>query len=367
MPTASLSDRLQAPAHIASARSGLAAIGGVLVTARDGSATLAATDLDMSIRVPLDGLVEGDGAVVVPARLLLDVVRMAPGPDVTCTVSAAGDSLEVRSGSSTVSLRALRTDDFPTLPLGEADGGLTLPGATLTGAIGQVARAASRDETRPLLTGVLVTAQGRSLRLVATDSYRLAVREVPLDGELPDSFEATVPARALSEAGRLAQQGAAEEITVAVDGNQVVFKVGTTILTSRLLEGHFPDYRQLLPESPEHELQFATTELLDVVRRVSLVAQKNTPLSLVLRDGEMTVSAKTPEVGEASETIAADFHGEGFEIGFNPLYLRDGLESVEAPSATLKLVSPLRPGVIEAGGLEGGSFTYLVMPVRLGA
>lgn len=283
-----------------------------------------------------------------------------------CSTDGGGESLEVVSKSSAVKLRLLRAEDFPSIPTNVAGESVALPGEVLSSAIGQVGRAASRDETRPLLTGILVAAQGDQLRLVATDSYRLAVREVALESALPSGFEVTVPARALSEVARLSQQLDFPEVGVTIDSNHISFKVGDVVLSSRLLEGHFPDYRQLLPESPEHELHFATDELLDVVRRVSLVAQKNTPLSLALRNGEMTVSARTPDVGEASETIPAEFEGEGFEVGFNPTYLRDGLESVGSSRLTLKLVSPLRPGVIEAEGVEDGRFLYLVMPVRLG-
>ena len=364
--TTELTQKLQPPAHIASTRSGLAAIGGVLVRVESGAIQLLATDLEMSICVPVDGAQAEDGTALVPARLLLDVVRMAPGGEVTCSTDGASETLEVVSKSSSVKLRMLRAEDFPNIPTHVAGDSVELPGAVLSTAIGQVGRAASRDETRPLLTGILISAQGDQLRLVATDSYRLAVREVALEAALPTGFEVTVPARALNEVARLSQQLEHPAVGVTIDNNQISFKVGDVVLSSRLLEGHFPDYRQLLPESAEHELQFATDELLDVVRRVSLVAQKNTPLSLALRAGEMTVAARTPDVGEASETIPAEFSGEGFEVGFNPTYLRDGLESADSARLTLKLVSPLRPGVIEADGVEDGRFLYLVMPVRLG-
>jgi DNA polymerase-3 subunit beta len=201
--------------------------------------------------------------------------------------------------------------------------------------------------------------------MVATDSYRLSVKETPLESELNGAFEANVPARALQELVRLAQSGGDEEgaLSVGVRANQVVFEVRGAVLSSRLIDGQFPNYRQLLPDSYEHELRIAGRELTDVVRRISLLAQKNAPLRLSFNEGEVTISAQTPDVGEASETIPLPFSGEPFEIGFNPEFLRDGLESVETGDMVLKLISPLRPGLIEAA--DGSGFLYLIMPIRL--
>ena len=199
--------------------------------------------------------------------------------------------------------------------------------------------------------------------MVATDSYRLSVKETTLATPLEGSLEANVPARALQELVRIAQQVQSTTLAVSVGQNQVIFELDGVTLSSRLLDGQFPNYRQLLPESVEHELRLATGELTEVVRRISLLAQKNAPLRLGFREGELTVSAQTPDVGEASETIPAPFHGEPFEIGFNPEFLRDGLESVESDELVMKLISPLRPGLIESP--ESGDFVYLIMPIRL--
>jgi DNA polymerase-3 subunit beta len=164
---------------------------------------------------------------------------------------------------------------------------------------------------------------------------------------------------------RIAQQADGGEVAVSVGHSQVVFELDGITLSSRLLDGQFPNYRQLLPESVEYELRLSTEELTDVARRVSLLAQKNAPLRLSFKEGELTVSAQTPDVGEASETLPAPFHGEPFEIGFNPEFLRDGLESIETDELVLKLISPLRPGLIESP--ERTDFVYLVMPIRLNA
>jgi DNA polymerase-3 subunit beta len=214
-----------------------------------------------------------------------------------------------------------------------------------------------------VLTGILMSASAQELRMVATDSYRLSVKETALDAPLQGSLEANVPARALQELVRIAQQTEGDSIAVSVGQNQAIFELGEAILSSRLIDGQFPNYRQLLPESVEHELRLASAELIEVVRRISLLAQKNAPLRLGFREGELTVSAQTPDVGEASETVPVPFRGDPFEIGFNPEFLRDGLESVEAEELVLKLISPLRPGLIEIP--DSNDFLYLIMPIRL--
>lgn len=199
--------------------------------------------------------------------------------------------------------------------------------------------------------------------MVATDSYRLSVKETALESPLQGSLEANVPARALEELVRIAQQAPTETVAVSVGQNQAIFELGEVVLSSRLIDGQFPNYRQLLPESVEHELRLSSAELTDVVRRVSLLAQKNAPLRLSFTEGSVVVSAQTPDVGEAREAIPAPFHGEPFEIGFNPEFLRDGLESIDSQELVLKLISPLRPGLIESP--DTGDFVYLIMPIRL--
>jgi DNA polymerase-3 subunit beta len=238
-----------------------------------------------------------------------------------------------------------------------------VPAPAFIETVERVARSASRDETRPHLTGVLVSASGTELRMVATDSYRLSVKETKLEAALDGALEANVPARTLQELARIAAGEGAEAIGTTALENQVVFTCGEVVLSSRLVEGRFPNYRQLLPETYEHELRVSRREILDVVRRVGLLAQKNVPLRMAFSDGQLEVSAQTPDVGQASETIPVPFKGDALEIGFNPEFIRDGLESAETDELVLKLISPLRPGLIESG--DDGGFIYLVMPIRL--
>jgi DNA polymerase-3 subunit beta len=195
--------------------------------------------------------------------------------------------------------------------------------------------------------------------MAATDSYRLAVKETPIGGTLPE-LEAIIPARALQELARIA--AGTDEVQLAMQENHVVFGADGTWLTTRRIDGQFPNYRQLLPEQFEHEVALPREEALDVVRRVSLMAQRNSPIRLRFADGELAVSAITQDVGEARESLPAPYTADPLEIGFNAEFLRDGLESVESDSVTFKLISPLRPAVLEG---EGDDYVYLIMPIRL--
>jgi DNA polymerase III subunit beta len=356
-------NQLSVVARGASTRSAIQTLSGVLIRLENGAAELQATDTDLGIRASFDAEIETEGAVVVPGRLLLDVARSLPKDKLTLEFRASEGDVEVVSGSAKFHLRTLPLEDFPKLPEADPSSALAVPAAAFTETISRVARSASRDETRPHLTGVLVTAEGSELRMVATDSYRLSVREAKLDPPLEGALEANVPARTLQELSRVAAANGADRIEVTALENQVVFTAGDVVLSSRLVEGRFPNYQQLLPESYEHELRVDRGELLEVVRRISLLAQKNAPLRLSFSEGTLEVSAQTPDVGEATEALPVPFTGESFEIGFNPEFFRDGLESAETDELSLKLISPLRPGLIQSG--DDGGFIYLVMPIRL--
>jgi DNA polymerase-3 subunit beta len=358
-----LLNQLQTVTRVASTRSAVQALSGVMISADDGSAELLATDMEIGLRVPLKADIARPGSAVLPARLLLDVVRSLPAEQLTLELRSAEQDVELISGPATFHLRTLRAEDFPTLPSPSPDTRIALPVEAFVQTVSRVARSASRDETRPVLTGILMSASVQELRMVATDSYRLSVKETALETPLQGSLEANVPARALQELARIAQQAPSEALAVSVGQNQVVFELGENVLSSRLIDGQFPNYRQLLPESVEHELRLSSAELTDVVRRISLLAQKNAPLRLSFSEGTLTVSAQTPDVGEASEAVPVPFHGEPFEIGFNPDFLRDGLESIDSEELVLKLISPLRPGLIESP--DSGDFVYLIMPIRL--
>jgi DNA polymerase-3 subunit beta len=228
--------------------------------------------------------------------------------------------------------------------------------------VAKVSRAASRDESRPVLTGILVRLEGGSVAMAATDSYRLSVKETPLPAAPATDLEAIIPARALAELSRIAQGSSAETLRLGAQENQVLFELNGVWVTARRIDGQFPNYRQLRPESFEVELALPREELLDAVRRVAVLAQRNSPLRLRFEEGQLTIQAQTQDVGEASESLPLSYAGDVLEIGFNPDFLREGLESVTEQDVHLKLISPLRPGLITGAGDD---FWYLIMPIRL--
>ena len=357
-----LVDKLSVVSRAVSTRAATQALSGVLVTAAEGRVTLSATDLDMALETTVAAEVETEGSVLLPGRLLAEVVRSLADPTVEIESREAEHDVEIRSGSSSFHLRVLPAEDFPKLPA-PAEQVLKIPAKELGASIELVAPAASRDDMRPVLTGVFVTASGSEMTMVATDSYRLAVKRTQLGNELGGEIEANIPARALRELGRILSSEGVEEATVSLLPNQAVFQAGAILLSTRLIEGQFPNFRQLLPESYDHDVRLPRGDFLDVTRRVSQLAQRNAPLRLAFSSGELTVSAETPDVGDARETMPAAFDGESLEIGFNPEFLKEGIESVEGDEVLLRLISPLRPGLLQP--VEGEDFRYLVMPIRL--
>jgi DNA polymerase III subunit beta len=334
---------------------------GVLMQAAAGRLELSATDMELSLRTGLDAAVSGEGGAVVPGRLLADIVRQLPADDVQIEYQAEENTLHVTSGSASYRLRTYAVEDFPRLPEVESGAISSLDAGPLLDAIACVGRAAGRDESRPVLTGIFVNTAGGRLAMVATDSYRLSVKETELAGAAPE-LDAIVPARALDELRRIA--GGADLIELAVLDNHVAFGANGVWLTTRKIDGQFPDHTKLIPEAGEFtvDLSLPRAEVLDVVRRMGVMAHRSSPLRLRLAEGELTVSVRTPDVGEARESLPVGYSGEPMEIGFNAAYLQDGIESVGGDDLSLKLINPLRPGLVQ--GPEEG-FRYLIMPIRL--
>jgi DNA polymerase-3 subunit beta len=353
--------RLGIVARALSTRTTVQVLSGILLEAEGERLTLAATDMELSLRSSLDAQISSEGRVVVQGRLLVEIARLLPGGEVTLAHRPEEGVVEITSGSANYRLHTLSAEDFPRLP--DATGAQlhSIDADALVSTASQVSRSASRDESRPVLTGVLVRFEGGKLVMAATDSYRMSVRETQVEGAAPD-LEAIVPARALSELTRIA--GGAGELDLGMHDNQLVFSLpdAGVLLTTRRIDGQFPNYQQLLPDTFEHELTLPREELLEVVRRVAVVSQRNSPLRLRFAEGELTISARTPDVGEASESLPAPFEGEPLEIGFNPEFLREGIESVEGDEIVLRLISPLRPGLLQSPERD---FWYLIMPIRL--
>lgn len=342
-----------------SSRTAVQILSGILLRSEGGQLHLAATDMELSLRASLPAAVESEGSVVVPGKLLVDLVRHLPAAEVRIEHGADEGVLRITSGASASRMNTYAAADFPRLPEVENVQLHALSAGAVLETINRVRRAASRDESRPVLTGILVRFEPGKLVMAATDSYRLSVKETPLEESVPE-MEAIVPARALEELARIAT--GATMLELGVRENQVVFGADGIWLTTRRIDGQFPNYRQLLPEAFEHVVTVNRLELLEVVRRTSVLAQRNSPLRLRFAEGELVVSAQTQDVGESRESMPISFSGEPLEIGFNAEFLRDGIDSVEGEELKVNLISPLRPGLLRG---TQGDFSYLIMPIRL--
>jgi DNA polymerase-3 subunit beta len=359
----SLSGGLQLVGRAVSTRGTLPSLGGIILIAEEGRLTLRATDMELALTSSLsDAQTERPGTVLLPGRLFADVVRSLPPGEVTLELRGEQRDVEIAAGAARFHLRTLPADDFPRLPAIEGET-VKLPAQPLATTIDLVARAASRDEVRPILTGVMLHAEGNSLTMVATDSYRLSVKHTELESPVSQTLEANVPARALRELARIVAASGEEEVEIALPRNQVVFGTAGAVLSSRLIEGQFPSWRQLIPESFEHDVRLPREELLEIARRISQLAQRNAPLRMAFAEGELTVAAETPDIGDASEGMPAPYSGEPLEIAFNPQFLVEGIESVATEQIAIQLSSPLRPGLLRP--VDGEDFSYLVMPIRL--
>ena len=324
-----------------SARSTVQVLAGILIRADGDQLELSATDMELSLRLFLEGQVEGSGAVVVPGACSSILRACFPTARSTLEYSPEEGAVQVTSGPSVSRLQTYSAEDFPKLPDAEGAQTFAVERAAFLETIAKVSRAASRDESRPVLTGILVRFEGGKLVMAATDSYRLSVKETDLTGDVPE-LEAIVPARSLTELARIAQD--VDEVQIGVQENHVVFGANGVWLTTRRIDGQFPNHKQLIPETFEHEVSLPREEFLEVVRRTSVMAQRNSPLRLRFAEGEVTVSAQTQDVGEARESLPIAFTGEELEIGFNPEFLRDGIDSVNTDEVHAEADQPAAPG-----------------------
>jgi DNA polymerase-3 subunit beta len=356
-----MADALAVVAKALSSRSTLPILSGVLITASDGQLELQATDLEISVKHTAPALVEKEGGIVLPGKLLNDIVRSLP--DAAVSVETEAETAHITCAQSAFTVRTLPPADFPRFPEVAVEKQMKLTGNVLSATVRQVARAVSRDETRAVITGVLMVTEGPSLRLVATDSYRLALRERILDTAPGEDIEVVVPGRALDEVSRLAQ--GADEVVIGISHNQVIFEIGSTVFVTRKIEGNFPNYRQLLPKETNSTVDVPVEELTAAVKRVALMAQHNAPIKLAVNVEDMTLSltATTQDLGDASEDLMVKAEGENVEIAFNHGFFLDGLASADAEEVSLSIQNSLKPGLITTPQDEG--FLYLLMPVRL--
>ena len=359
-----LSSKMALASRSISTSGGNTALGGVLMTIEEGKLTFGATDGNRSIRIPvhLASPPDGEGKILVPGKLFPEVARLLGSGSSEIEYRSSERDVSVTSGGSSFHIKTMAVEDFPPLPDTGGES-ITLPAEALVESIDLVSRAAARDDMRPVLTAVQVVVSGSSFSMVATDSYRLAVHEMDLASASSVELDRNIPAEALRELSRIVTSSGAETVKLISGEREVVFEVEGVVLTTTAIEGQFPKYQQIFPEEWTHEVRLPRDELLESVRRVGKMAIKNRPLRLGFSSGELTISASTPDLGDAEEKIPAAWTGEEMSIGFNADFFREGIEGIQEGEILLKLISPLRPGLLQA--VEGDDFRYLIMPIRL--
>jgi len=355
------------------ARPPVPVLAGLMLDAREGAAglVLSSFDYEVSARVEIAADISEPGVALVSGRLLADISRSLPDRPVEVTTDAA--KVVLTCGSSRFTLLTLPVEDYPALPQMPGASG-SLRGDLFAAAVAQVSVAAGRDDTLPVLTGVRLEIEGEKITMAATDRYRLAVRDLAWTPEQSGlDAVALVPARTLSDTAKALS--AADKVTVALHSSTgsgeglVGFEGAGRRTTSRLLDGEFPKYRSLLPAESAALATVSTPALVESVRRVALVAERNTPIRLSFAAGEVTLEAGTGDEAQASESLDAELDGDDISIAFNPGYLLDGLGALDAPYAELRFTASTRPAVI--AGKPGAdkdadeAYRYLLMPVRL--
>jgi DNA polymerase III subunit beta len=361
-----------------SARSTIQLLGGILLEAEEGSLRLSATDMEISIQTTATAEVEDGGRVVIPARIFNDVVRSLPGGELALAHDRSEGVVRLSARENEYRIRTYAAEDFPQLPKFDEAAAFKMSGEALVETVEKVSRSYSRDETRPVLTGILISFEESRVRMVTTDSYRLSIKETELATTFDGAREAIIPARAMQEVSRIYASSDEEQVDVVLSENQALFRIGEVLFGTRLIEGNFPEYKRLLPNAFEREIPVRREDLIDTLRRVNLFAQRQTPpvpVTLDFSEGAVEVTVRNGEVGEARERLPAGSEDD-FHISFNPTYLLDGVSAVDSEKVLFRLNESLKPGLIvpgdpDAEGSDGeGSdgeepdFLYLIMPMR---
>jgi len=355
-----------------SPRSTLPVLGNVLLATDGGRLKLSATNLEVGINCWIGSKVEEEGATTVPARTFIDLVGALPPEQVDMELALRTQTLNVRAGRSEANIKCIDAQEFPLVPVPEGEGGIPVEPDVLRTAIEQVALAAATDESRPILTGVLAKFEEEQLTLAAADGFRLSVRTIPLPQPIADPFSIIIPARALTELGRISgEQEDPIVITVTPTRNQVLFQLTNIVLVSQLIDGNFPDYRQIIPSDRTTHTVVDTAALLKACKAALIFARDVAHIARVqiqpgseLAPGHMTVSATSAETGDDVSEMDASIEGEEIEIAFNVRYLIDVLSVIRTPQVALDTTTPSSPGVLRPVG--DVDFTHVIMPMHLG-
>ncbi len=368
-----LSQGLNIVSRAVSPRSTLPVLGNVLAATDEGRLRLSATNLELGITTWISARIEREGSTTIPARTIADLVSTLPKDQVLMDLDEGSQKLHISSGTTNTDIKCIDSQEFPPMPTPDLSEGLQINVTDLKEMIHQVAFAASQDEARPVLTGVLVEGEGNTLRMAAADGFRLSIRKAEMSEEISDPFNVIISARALTELARIAGDGK-ETVTMAFPRgrSQVVFRMKDIELTSQLIEGTFPDFKQVIPSRYETRTIISTDALLKACKQAEIFARESSHIARVnikpgdeeMQPGTVEIFAQSEETGSNETVVDATIEGPSVLIAFNVRYLRDVLEVVGTPNVALETTQAVSPGVIRPlGGNDG--FLHVIMPMHI--
>jgi len=368
----SLARGLSIVSRAVSPRSTLPVLSNVLVASDEGRLRLSATNLELGITCWIGAKIEEEGSTTVPARTFVDLVATLPQEQVSLNLATATQTLNVRCGASNTDIKCIDAQEFPPLPVPDMEGAILLNVADFKDMISQVVFAASVDEARPVLMGVLVTVDKDAITMAAADGFRLSVRKGTLSQPSPQPFAAIIPARALGELARVAGDGSETISMVMPKGRgQVIFRMKEVEVVSQLIDGTFPDYQQIIPRSYKSRTILSTPALLKACKQAEIFAREGSNVARLdiksagdLEPGAVEISAQSEETGSNETIVAATIEGIGLLIAFNVKYMREVLEVVKSPNVALETSAANAPGVIRPVGDD--AFLHVIMPMHLG-
>lgn len=368
-----LAHGLSIVARAVSPRSTLPVLGNILIATDEGRLRLSATNLELGITCWIGAKIEEDGSTTVPARTFTDLVTTLPPDQVKMDLSVRTQTMNVRCGASNTDLKCIDAQEFPPMPVPDLDGGIQLNVADLKEMIHQVAFAASTDEARPILTGVLMTVDGNKITLASADGFRLSVRSAELSASVDQPISAVIPARALSELSRISTDGK-DSVTMVLPprSGRVIFRTKDAELASQLIEGTFPDYQQIIPRGHQTRTVLSTASFLKACKQAEIFAREGSLIARIsitpggeLQPGTVEISGQSEETGSNQTVVDASIEGPPLLIAFNVRFLREVLDVVKTPNVALETSVDTSPGIIRPVG--DSNFLHVIMPMHLGS
>jgi DNA polymerase-3 subunit beta len=359
-----LSFGVQVVQRAVSSKNPLPVLTGILLKIKNGQLIFTATDLEMGIECSVPVEVDEEGGVVLPSRYFGEIVRKLPDVRISLAVNKENNNISIKYGQSEFNLLGLPSEDFPILPSIDSESTLIIKQGIFKNMIKQVGFSISTDDNRPVFTGILMEIENGSIRLVATDTHRLAYRSGKIENiELDLVKSVIIPGKTLNELNRI-MNSESEELKIAFGDNQIVFEMPGIRLISRLIEGQFPNYKQVIPQGCKTKIKIKTKDLLEATERASLLAKEGSNvIKLNITADKMIINSNSPEIGKIEEQLNIEMEGEEAQIAFNSKYLIDVLKVIDVEELLLELTGSLSPGIIKP--LEGEDYIYLILPIRI--